>query len=59
MRDLLVLFSSELIHGEKALLGIEAEMAAVVVGEILGIASIADDEKLHEAQQRLCIEYVL
>jgi hypothetical protein len=59
MRDLLVVFSSELIHGEKALLGIEAEMAAIVVGEIPGIASIADDEKLHEAQQRLCIEYVL
>src|SRR4051812_36174294 len=28
-------------------------MAAVVVGEIPGIAAIADDEELQEAQQRL------
>ena len=55
MGDLLVVLGGELIHGEKALVGIEAEMAAVVVGEIPGIASIADDEKLHEAQQRLGI----
>lgn len=55
MRDLLVVLGGELINGQKALVGIEAEMAAVVVGEIPGIASIADDEKLHEAKQRLCI----
>jgi hypothetical protein len=30
-------------------------MSAVVVGKIPGIASIADDEKLYEAQQRLGI----
>ncbi len=55
MRDLLVVLGGELIDGQKALVGIEAEMAAVVVGEIPGIASIADDEKLHEAKQRLGI----
>lgn len=55
MRDLLVVLGGELIHGEKALVGIEAEMTAVVVGKIPGIASIANDEELHEAQQRLGI----
>ena len=53
MGDLLVVLGGELVNGEKALVGVEAEMAGVVVGEIPGIASIADDEKLHEAQQRL------
>ncbi len=55
MRDLRVVHGGELIHGEKALVGVEAEMATVVVSEIPGIASIADDEKLYEAQQRLGI----
>ena len=52
MRDLLVVLGGELIDGQKALVGVEAEMAAVVVGEIPGVAAVADDEKLHEAQQR-------
>jgi predicted nuclease of restriction endonuclease-like (RecB) superfamily len=38
MRDLLVVLRSELIHGEKALVCIEAEMPCIVVCEIPGIA---------------------
>ncbi len=53
MGDLLVVLGGELVDGQKALVGVEAEMAGVVVGEIPGIASVADDEELHEAQQRL------
>jgi hypothetical protein len=32
---------------------LKAKVAAVVVGEIPGIAAVADDEELNEAQQRL------
>ena len=53
MGDLLVVLGGELINGQKALVGVEAEMAAVVVGEIPGVAAVADDEQLHEAEQRL------
>ena len=51
--DLLVVLGGELIDGQKALVGVEAEVAAVVVGEIPGVAAVADDEELDEAQQRL------
>ena len=51
--DFLVVLAGELIDGQEALVGIEAEMAAVVVGEIPGVAAIADDEELDEAEQRL------
>ena len=43
----------ELIDGQKALFGIESEVAGVVVGEVLGAVAVADDEELEEAEQRL------
>ena len=51
--DLAVVFAGELIDGQKALVGIEGEVAGVVVGEVVGAVAVADDEQLHEAQQRL------
>ena len=55
MRDLLVVFAGELIKREKSLIGIETEVAIIVVCEIPRIASIADYEKLKETQQGLSI----
>ena len=51
MGDFLVVFAGKLVERQKALVGIKAEVAAVVVGEVPGIAAVADDEELHEAQQ--------
>jgi hypothetical protein len=45
--------SGELIDGQEALVGIEGEVAGVVVGEVVGAVAVADDEELHEAEQRL------
>ena len=53
--DLLVVFGGELIDGQEALVGVEAEVPRVVVGEIPGVAAVTDDEKLDEAQQRLAV----
>jgi len=50
MGDLLVVFVGELIERQKAFVGVEAEVAAVVVGEVPGIAAVADDEQLQEAE---------
>ena len=55
MGDLLVLFVGELIDGQEALVGIEAEVPRVVIGEVPGVAAVADDEELDEAQQRLAV----
>ena len=50
--DLAVVFAGELVDGQKALVGIESEMAGVVVGEVVGVGAVADDEELQKAQQR-------
>ena len=50
--DLAVVFRGELVDRKEALLRVEGEVAGVVVGEIPGICAVADDEKLHETQQR-------
>ena len=50
--DLLVLLVGELVDGEEALVGIEGEVAGVVVGEIPGLGAVADDEELEETKQR-------
>jgi hypothetical protein len=50
---LLVVLVGELIDGQEALVGIEGEVAGVVVGEVVGAVAVADDEELHEAEQRL------
>jgi hypothetical protein len=54
MGDLAVVHVRELVERQEALVGIEAEMAAVVVGEIPGVAAVADDEQLQEAKQGSC-----
>ena len=51
--DLVVRLVRKLVDGQKALVLIEREVARVVVGEIPGVAAVADDEKLQKAQQRL------
>jgi len=53
--DLLVVLGGELVDGQEALVGVEAEMASVVVGEIPGIRAVADNEELDEAEQRLAV----
>ncbi|MCY1553664.1 hypothetical protein D9M68_901710 [compost metagenome] len=41
-----------MVNGQEALIGVEAEMPRVVVGEVVGGIAVADDKYLHEAQQR-------
>ena len=53
MLDWDVLFIGKLINRQEAFIGIETEVAAVVVGEIQGFLLVADDEQLKEAQQGL------
>jgi len=53
--NLLVVFAGELVNGQEAFVGVEAEMAGVVVGEVPGVGAIADDEELDEAEQRLAV----
>ena len=49
--DLLVGLVRELVDGQEALVGIEGEVASVVVGEVVGAVAIADDEELEEAEE--------
>jgi hypothetical protein len=51
--DLLVLLVRELVDGQEALVGVEGEVAGVVVREIDGAVAIADDEELEEAKRVL------
>ena len=51
--DLLVVLGGELVDGQEALVGVEGEVAGVVVGEVAGVGAVADDEELDEAEQRL------
>ena len=53
MGDLFVVFRRQLIDGQKALIGVEGEVFVAVVGEVPGLCSVADDEQLHETQQRV------
>jgi hypothetical protein len=55
MGDLGVVDVRELIERQEALVGVEAEMAAVVVGEVPGVAAVADDEELQEAKQGFAV----
>ena len=50
--DFAVVFIGELIDGQELLIGVEGEVAAVVVGEVVGAVAVTDDIKLHEAEQR-------
>ena len=53
MGDLLVRLIGELVDRQKALVGVEGEVAGVVVGEVVGAVAVADDEELEEAEERL------
>ena len=41
-----------LVDGQKTLVGVEGEVAGVVVGEVVGAVAVGDDEELHEAEER-------
>jgi hypothetical protein len=43
----------ELIDWEEVFLGVESEVAVVVIGGIVGVRAVADDEELHEGEQRI------
>ena len=51
--DLAVVGLGPLVDGQEALVGVEGEVLGVVVGEVVGLIAVADDEQLHEAQQRV------
>jgi len=51
--DLFVVGGGELVDGQKTLVGVEAEVPGVVVGEVPGIRAVADDEELDEGEQRI------
>ncbi|SCZ84437.1 hypothetical protein NSMM_160027 [Nitrosomonas mobilis] len=55
MGDLAVVHVRELVQRQEAFVGVEAEVAAVVVGEIPGVAAVADDEQLQEAEQGFAV----
>ncbi len=50
--DLGVVEPGMLVDGQKTLIGVEGEVASVVVSEIVGAVAVGDDEELHEAKDR-------
>ena len=48
-----IVHGCELIQGQKTLIGVESKVATVVVGEVPGLAAVADDEQLQETEQGL------
>jgi hypothetical protein len=55
MDDFFIVFIRQLVDGQKALVGVKAEVLVVVVGKVVGIAFIADNEQLHKAQQCVAV----
>ena len=53
--DLGVVFGGVLIDGQEVLIRIEGEVAVVVVGKVVGLGLVGNDEKLDEAEQGLGI----
>jgi len=51
VRDLGVVFGGVLIDGQEVFIRIEGEVAVVVVGEVVGLGLVGDDEELDEAEQ--------
>ena len=56
--DFFIGIVGEFIDREESLVGIESEVTGVVVGEVVGAVAVADDEDLHEAEQRLGVAIV-
>jgi hypothetical protein len=50
--DLFVGLVRKLVDGQKPLVRIERKVPGVVVGEVVGVGAVADDEELQKAQQR-------
>lgn len=55
MGDLLVVPVGVLIDGKEEFLRIEGEVPEIVVNKVVGVRPVADDEELHEGQQRIRI----
>ena len=53
--DFLVALVRQLVNRQEALVGVKTEVLVVVVGKVVGIAFVADDKQLHEAQQRVAV----
>ena len=53
VRDLGVVFGGVLIDGQEVFIGVEGEVAIVIVGEVVGLDLVGDDEELDEAEQGL------
>ena len=53
--DLGVVFFGVLIDGQKVFIRIESEVVVIVVGEVIGLCLVGDDEELDEAKQCLGI----
>ena len=51
MSDLAVTDIGELVQGQKPLVGVEGEVASVVVGEIPGLAAVAHNKELNKTAQ--------
>lgn len=41
----------ELVDRKEALVGVEREVSGIVVGEVVGLVAVADDEHLEEAEE--------
>ena len=50
--DLFIGLVGKLVDGQKPLVRIERKVPCVVVGEVVGVGAVADDEELQKAQQR-------
>ena len=50
-----VLIVSPLIHRKESFVGIEVEVLFIVIGEIVCVMLVADDEHLHKTEQRIGI----
>ena len=50
--DFPIVFVGVFVDGQETLVGVEGEVAGVVVGEVIGGVAIADDEELDEAEER-------
>jgi hypothetical protein len=51
VRDLCIVLSGPFVNREESLLSIEGEVAIIVVGEVVRVGLIADDEDLQKTQQ--------
>ena len=55
MLDFVVLLICQMVNGQELLIRIELEMLLFIVGEIDGIGTVAHNEQLHVAHQRIAI----